>query len=187
MGAIAAAYRVRLVLLLAAGLGCTGFLSRATFVELPLLQDAVPTQLLIIVAAVTVATFPMYPLLPELSSTLVREVPVRAGLVALGLLLTALSVTPGRDPTAIAIAGSLDDSFALALLTIGIVAVLLVGDYAWMAVMGSGFLAILVNSAPSAPVWRGLRMIDSPLMVLMTLAAASVYVVLGPARLRPET
>lgn len=187
MGAIVAAYRVRVVLLLAAGLACTGFLSRATFVELPLLQDAVPTQLLIIVAAVTVATFPLYPLLPELSRTLAREAPARAGLVALGLILTALAVFPGRDPKAIAIAGALDDRFALALLTIGIVAVLLAGDYAWMAVMGSGFLAILVNSVPSAPVWRGLRMIDTPLMLLMTLAAASFYVVLGPARLRPET
>ena len=143
------AHRWDTCLVVALATGLVGFLSRATFVQLPFLQETVPVRLLVAVVAVVVAVTPLYPVFTELTPTLVRERTLQRvrPFGAVGLASVAYA------PSAVGVSGTeVDTSFFLALLCTGLLAIVVTGHLAWAVVLALGFTMMLVDSAPGAPV-----------------------------------
>lgn len=143
------AHRWDTCLVVALATGLVGFLSRATFVQLPFLQETVPVRLLVAVVAVVVAITPLYPVFTDLTPSLVRERTLQwvrpLGTVGLASLAYA--------PSAVGVSGAgTDTSFFLALLCAGLLAIVFTGHLAWAVVLALGFTMMLVDSAPGAPV-----------------------------------
>lgn len=139
-------------------LAVVGLLSRTSLVQLPFLQETIPARLLIAIGSVVTAVTPLLPVLPSLSPTLVREpllrtlrVPGVIGLATLGYAPSTIGADAGS--------ASLDTVFFLALLAIAILSVVIVGDFAWAIVLGFGFTALLVDTAPMAPITRTLALL----------------------------
>jgi hypothetical protein len=143
------AHRWDTCLVVALATGLVGFLSRATFVQLPFLQETVPVRLLVAVVAVVVAVTLLYPVFTELTPTLVRERTLQRvrPFGAVGLASVAYA------PSAVGVSGTeVDTSFFLALLCTGLLAIVVTGHLAWAVVLALGFTMMLVDSAPGAPV-----------------------------------
>lgn len=175
------AHRWGTSLAVALGLGLVGYLSRATYLDIPFLQDVLPARVLVAVVAVVVAITPLYLTFPDLVDTLDRERAVRRvrpyGVVALALIAYL--------PAAVAVPDSVDDTrLFLAALTLGLLAVAAVGDLAWTVVFAAGFASLIVDTAPGAPVTSALAACTT-LGLAVALAGATVLVgAVGPRRLR---
>lgn len=164
----------------ALGVGLVGYLSRATYISIPFLQDVLPARVMVAVVAVVLAITPLYLTFPDLVDTLDRERAMRRvrpfGAVALALVAYL--------PAAVAVPDSAEDTrFFLAVLALGLLGVAAVGDLAWGVVFAAGFGSLLVNTAPGAPVTSALEACTL-LGILAAVAGATVLVgAVGPRRL----
>lgn len=177
MHAAAKARRWHTCLALALVLGATGYLSRSAVVQLPVVDGAVPVRLLVAVAAVVVALTPMYPTFTSVLPTLARDNLLRrlrpGGAIVLALVAYLPAAVGVRE------AGP-DTRVLLALLAVGLVAVVLVGELTWAVVLTLGLGVLVVDSAPGAPVTRLLVACTTAGLAVAVVLAAGVLAVRGP-------
>lgn len=175
------AHRWRATACACAVLAVVGFVSRTSLVTVPLLQDRLPARTLVTVLAAAVVLTPLYAALGSLSRTLVREPPLRPVRAGGVLGLSALAVAPAylgeiaQAPWVV-----VDLRLLLALLTLGFLGVVVLGDWAGLVVLGAGFLVLLVTAAPGS--WFAGTLLATPTPALASAVAVAVttYVVRGP-------
>ena len=175
------AHRWDTCLALALVIGAVGYLNQAAFVPLPFLQDMVPVRLLIAIVAVVSAITPLYPAFTSLAPSLVREArnqrlrPV--GTVALAMV--------GYAPCAAGVKAAAPDTlFFLALLAAALVSVAVAGYLAWAIVLALGFTALMVDSAPGAPLTRLLESCTGLGLAGATMGATMVVAHFGTRQWR---
>lgn len=157
---------------------------RTEILPLPFLAAAVPVPALLGVVATVVAVTPLSDTFPSLSSALARERGVRVARVAGAVVLAAVGHLPALVPRA----GEPDEwPGAVAawstLLAVGLASVVLIGDYAWLPVLGVGLTALTLETSTTPLVARGLTVVPPVAGVAALVLTAAVCAVRGPRRL----
>ncbi|SDR83210.1 hypothetical protein SAMN04489860_0171 [Paraoerskovia marina] len=164
-------------------LAVTGWLSRTTFVTVPLLQERLPAPLLIAIAVAAVATTPLHETFPDLVRTLPRARTVHALGVGAVLVLACASMYPAL---ATSTRGTVDQQVALPLflllLGMALVGVAHFGRATPLIVLALGLTTLPVMTAPGNPVTATLAALPDVVAATMTLGAAALLLVRGPRR-----
>ncbi|MCB7136694.1 hypothetical protein [Cellulosimicrobium marinum] len=164
-----------------------GYLGRTELVSIPMLQEQIPVRSLVVVFAAAVVVMPLYAVLGVLSPTLVREPRLRPTRIAVILALAALTLAPTfagevvRAPRVV-----VDLRLFLALLTVGLVGVVVLGDAAGLVVLGLGFLVLLVTAAPGSWVTGLLLATPTAVLGVADAVAAALYAFRGPRSRRVD-
>lgn len=179
---LARAHRWDFAISAAVILGVGGWWWRDTGVEMPLTSGVIPAPVLVMWAVVTVALTPLYSTFLDVEATLAREPRARLARVVLGSALALGTYLPASfGQAADGEATGSPWSRLTALIALGIVSVVAVGDYAWMPVLAVGVLALIIDGAnPARPVAEGLSRTGVIPMVLVLVAAIAVFVWRGP-------
>lgn len=153
--------------------------SRTAMVNLPVLAELVPARLLVSVAAVVVALTPLYSTFPELERSLVREPRTRVVRVAVAVALAFVAVLPGWLSATVVPEWPIRTDVALFLLLVacGLLALVVLGDLAWIVALSLGLLSIFADLTPQRPVTTFLAHtpISIPLVLLLLSAAALIW------------
>lgn len=164
-------------------LGVLMAVTRDDWVTLPVVQERLPARLLLMVVAVPVVLTPLYGRFPELSATFPREPRARLGQAVGSALLLAVVLLPclgAADDGAL----RADLTLTLLLLGLGIAAVVLVGEAAWLVPLLVGVTVLFVETSGSAPVTRVLAGLPPALSAAAVVTAGTFYVLRGPRRSR---
>ena len=168
------------VLTLLAG---AGVVLGSEIVAVPFAGRTVVAALLLGLVAIVVGLVPLYPVFGELELALIRERTLRVirVLCAIAVVVPTLVlpgvVHPGTAPAA-------DATLLLFLLAAGLVAVVVVGEFAWLPVLGLGFTALVVDTAPGSRVGVALGAIGVLPAVAAVAGAACVVAWRGARRVR---
>lgn len=176
-----AAHRWRVTGAACVALALLGYLSRTETVTVPLLQERIPVRALVAVLAAAVVLTPLYAAFGAISRTLVREPGLRPLRIVAVFGLGATAVAPALLGEVVDAPWAVVDlRLFLALLVLGLVGVVVLGDSAGLVVLGLGFLALLVTAAPGS--WFTGVLLATPTAALgaATVPAAIAYVLRGP-------
>lgn len=169
------------VLLVVLTLGVLGLVAGAATVGVPLVERDVPVRVLLGSGVVLALLVPLQNPFGELSRTFVREPRVRVLRVVAVLGLAVAGCVP---PFLVAWDGwqARADAVLLALLlALGLVAVVLVGDRAWLPVVAVVTTVLIVDGGPGAVISAVLVRIP-PLVPALVLAAAAALAAVVPPR-----
>ena len=169
---------------LAVVLGILGLVHSEYPVAFPLIYGRLPLRSLIAVFAVPVALYPLHDWFPGFSATLASEPALRPMRVLACFTLVFVALAPAvLAPAAQWAEARTDVNLAVALTTIGLLALSAVGDYSWLVVLGVGFTSFIIDGAPTAPITHLFATPISAAIALALLAAASlIYARQGPRR-----
>ncbi len=169
------------------GLAVFALSSRGAFVQVPVLQEAVPVRSFVAIGAGGLATVPLRMSFPELAATLPREMllrPVRS-VAVVGLALAAFG------PAVIGLEGSAgirlngfstiagDTRFCLLLVALAILSVVLLGDYGWLPVLTAGVASTFFAAMPGGEFTRFLVGVPAWGCPLCLAGAMIAYSILG--------
>lgn len=162
-------------------LAALGFASRATFVQLPFLQEVVPARSLIAIGAAVLLGVPLYGAFAEFAPALAREPRTRA----LWLVVAGVVAVAAYAPAAVGV----PDPFARAdtvvfmlLASVSVLSVVLIGDRAWIVTLALGFTLTVVGSGPARPVTSVALHVPAFAVAGCVAAAVAAYLLRGPRR-----
>lgn len=150
-----------------------GTAQRSQLATIPMIERFVPAPLLLAMVGITVGLLPLYSSFHVLERTLVRATGVRACAVAGSCAVALFGSLPALRIPGVA-------PLVYALLAVGILAVVIVGEYAWLVSLALGFTAIMADGSQDRPLTTFFNSIPS-----LTWIAALVIVGLTFWRLGP--
>ncbi len=175
------AHRWHWCLFLCCACGVVTFVFGQDSIELPILLMAVPVPALVGLASLVAALGPLYDTFPSLSRTFAREASTRRVRVFGVLLLAAIGHLPVLLASE-AIDVSADITWWLVLLALGIVSVVLVGDFAWLMVLIVGFTSLTLQYSTTIPIAVFLSAVGPLSGVAAVAVAGIVCAQRGPRR-----
>lgn len=168
--------------LFALGLAVLGWVTRDTRITFPLVEGKLPARLVVALGVTTVALTPLYSSFPELEPGLLREPWLRVFRVVLAPALAVAAVAPawvaGPPDTAL----RTDLVWFFLLFASGLVAVVAVGELAWVAPLSLGALSLIVDQSREQHLSRLLAEVRTPVAIAVLVLAAVVFVLRGPRR-----
>lgn len=147
-------------------------------VRLPFLQRRLPVPFIVVLMATLVVTVPLCSRFGALERSLPRELPDRALAVALACGVALLSCLPAGLVTG----GLFPWTPLLALLCLGVLAVLLLGPLAWAPTATLAMALIYIDFIYAQPIKTFLDSVGVPVLVGLLVLSASTFTVLGPRR-----
>lgn len=150
-----------------------GFVQRSQLVTIPVIDWLVPAPLVLGMVSITVGLLPLYSSFHLLERTFVRAPEVRACAVA-GSCLVILA---GSSP-ALGIPG--DASLIYVLLAVSILAVVVVGEYAWLVSLALGFTAMIADGSRDRPLTTFLNAVPLLVWVAAAVIASAIFWRFGP-------
>lgn len=150
-----------------------GLAQRTRYVTIPVVDMLVPVPLVVALVTVTAGLLPLYSAFGALERTLPRTPPVRAARVttAVGLVFVAAWPALRCDATA---------ALVCVLLATGVLAVVLIGDYAWVVGLSLGGAALVMDAPPARHMTTVLTAVPLGLWGGMLVVAMVAYWWWGP-------
>lgn len=170
------------VVLAAVLVATVGGVSHGSSMRLPFTDSPVPLSSLMIVGASIIVVLPLISAMPELEPSLSREVGLRVMRVVLVIGIVGVAMTVGWVAEGKGFIWVLrrEVPFSVLLVCVALVAVVVVGDAAWLVPLTLGYLGLVVDSTLTAPITSRLAVAPSG-AIFMTLAlAGALYVWRGP-------
>lgn len=176
------AHRWQVAVPASAGVALIGWVTRRMVVHFPVVAEAVQARLLVVVAAVLVALIPLYASFPALEGTLLREGRLRALRVLAAVALALVAVLPAWLAMTSLRQGSVDAEvrLLLVLLSVGLVAIVWVGDLAWAVGLSTGLVSIFADTQVNRPVSTALLAVPVAVFVVLLVVAGALVVRNGP-------
>jgi hypothetical protein len=158
------------------------WLLRTVAVGVPGLTHTVPAPVLVAFAVVVVTLTPLYASFPELQRTLPGEQRRRTVRAASSVVLGLAAALPAWLSAPSDLSGPVPPAapLALVLLAAGLVALVVLGDLAWAAVLVLALGALLGDGGVNRPVTRALEFVPLPVLSVALLAGLVVYATWGP-------
>lgn len=175
--AVIRASRWHIAASVAVALMAVSLVQQSTLVALPVVDWLVPVPVLVALAATSVGLLPLYATFDLIEPTLLRTPTVRLVQVAGSWALVMIASWPATRFDAGA-------PLVCLLLATGTVAVVLIGDFAWLVSLTLGFASVVLDGSPTRPVTTALTSV--PLLVWLAIVAATgtVYWLAGPKETR---
>ncbi|MDQ1105830.1 hypothetical protein [Nocardioides zeae] len=147
-------------------------------IDVPLVDWPVAVPLVLALAGAGAGLLPLYSAVGGLEATLVRTTSWRAVQLAGSLGAVAIAAWPA--------AFGVPDTTRLVclLLVTGYVAVVAIGDAAWVVPVAIGGLAVVADGAIDRPFSTALAQVPAVVWAALVLGAAVLYVVRGPREAR---
>lgn len=184
MIAALAAHRWRSTGLVCGVLSVIAYLARHDTVQLPFADDPVPVRMLVAMIVVAASLTPLYATFPGLAPTFVREPMVRAarpaGVLALAMIGYLPSVVGVLETGNSEGSELIDTALFLALLAVGVLAAVVLGEHAWFVVTGASLTILFLEALPGAPVAAALAHAGLVPPAAAVVAACAIYAARGP-------
>lgn len=172
MRAVLRAHDLHRCLAASAALAIAGLSWRALSVSLPFLASPVPVPTLVAVATSALVLVPLYSRFGILARTFARERLMRPVRLAAATVIGAFAFAP---------AATTDGLWLLmTLAAAGVLATVVVGEFAWAVSLLAGFTAMFVDTGISRPVARILERWGPMTGIATILLAFVAYVLWGP-------
>lgn len=154
-----------------------GLAQRTTYISIPVVDWLVPAPMLVALVTVTVGLLPLYSVFGALERTLPRTSLVRGVRVlgATGLVLVAAAPALWYEGAA---------ALVCVLLAAGILAVVLVGEYAWLVGLTLGAAAVVMDAPPDKHVTAVLTAVPLGVWAGLLAVAVAAYWWWGPRDVR---
>lgn len=146
--------------------------------RVPLLQRRLPVSFVIVLMATLVVTVPLCIRFGALERSLPRELSDRAFAAGLACGIAILSCVPAG----LAARGLFPWTPLLALLTIGVLAVVLLGPLAWAPTATLAMTLVYIDFVYAQPIKMFLDSVGILSLAALLLLSASAFTVLGPRR-----
>jgi hypothetical protein len=159
-----------------------GAVSHGSSLQLPFTDSPVPLSSVTIIGASVIAAIPLISAVPELERTLSRERGLRGLRVSLavGLVAGAMTVAWAAEGNGLSWVLRREAPFSMVLVCVAIVAVVAVGDAAWLVPLTVGYLGLIIDSTLTAPITTALARVPPAAFVIALLLVAGAYVWRGP-------
>jgi hypothetical protein len=166
----------------ALALALTGWVTRGTLVDFPLVDGTLPARLVVALGAPVIAVTPLYSSFPEIEPGLVREPWLRGARVLLASTLALAAVLPAwlTGPPDPALHG--DGVLFCLLLGAGIGSVIVLGELAWSVPLACGLLSLITDGGREQRLTRMLDRVPLGAAVAVLAVVAMVFVRYGPRR-----
>lgn len=153
-----------------------GALAADATLRLPFLRRSLPLPALVAFLPALVVTTPLYNRFGSLEATLPRATVDRAlaGTVACGLAIAACL------PASVAAGARFPWTVLLALLSVALLAVIVLGPLAWLPTLVLGFIAMYVDFVYREPIRSALDTVGTPTLAFAVVACIGGFVVYGP-------
>ena len=151
----------------------TRLLQQSTLVALPVVDWLVPVPVLVALVASSAGLLPLYATFDLIEPTLVRTPTVRLAQLVGSWVLVLLACWPATRFEAAA-------PLVCLLLATGTVAVVLIGEFAWLVALTLGFASVVMDGSPTRPVTTALAWVPLPIWLATVAAAGVVYWLAGP-------
>lgn len=173
----AKAHRWPWALVFALLLGGLALDNRRTVVEVPMIDWLVPLPLLVAIASTAIGVLPLYSTFGTLEPTLYRAGMVRLRNLALSLVLVVVVCAPAAIEPATA-------GLAALVYAASLVAVVVIGEYAWSVGLALGLAAVMSDGSVDQPVSTAIESVPGAVFVLLVGGAALLYWRVGPRESR---
>ncbi|KQX65680.1 hypothetical protein ASD06_08605 [Angustibacter sp. Root456] len=166
-------------LVVAAATAIAGGVAADTTLQLPLVQRSLPLPVVVLLVAVIVVVTPIQDRFGGLEASLERR---RTDRLLAGALACSLAVV-ACGPAAMSARERLPWSVFVGLLVVAVMAVVVVGAFAWLPTVVVGLAVTYVDLVYGQPVRSALDTVGLPVLSALLMAALGLYVLRGPSDL----